>query len=389
MNSLDRVLEQLSLGTSNPVVTFFVLMFIASVLIYWVERFIIAPGKRREWVRNESKKGKRLILSNVEVNAEAEGAMPEVIMGVYLRGTTQYEVIGFHEGGMGLVLISKGQGTTIAVKTFKKEFFFNKNVIKRFMQEARVWQSLEKHKNIVTAFSVKYIVEDPENGLFPEWTMPLVGGFKTPDSRRYVVRPAIVLEYVNGGTLHNLIGRLSVLQSLDFAIQFCGGMEYAWDKSKVIHRDIKPTNVLISRDGILKITDFGLAKALDCSIEEARSGKSGIPDNLFLTETGLVAGTPAYMSPEQFLDTKSVRVESDIYSFGVMLYEMLTGRLPFYANGLEGYMHKHLHETPRSASELNYKIPTKLDFIVMKCLNKNLSDRYHSFGEMKALLKDI
>ena len=266
----------------------------------------------------------------------------------------RYEIRDIKEGGMGIVYIAYDHEWKqyFAIKTFKKEYFWNENAINRFMREAETWVNLEIHENIVWAKFVKKV-----EGI-----------------------PRIFLEYIDGGDLSDYIGRLDIQKAIDFALQFCVGMEYAYNKSRIIHRDIKPSNALITKDGVLKITDLGLVKSLDYDIEEIES--ENIPGNIFLSKTGVVAGTPPYMSPEQFIDTKHVGVESDIYSFGVMFYEMLTGRLPFYAEDFEGYMYKHLNETPRDPSEINHKIPTKLDSVIMKSLNKNPADRYHSFSEI-------
>ena len=266
----------------------------------------------------------------------------------------RYEILDIKEGGMGIVYISCDRESyqIFAIKTFKKEYLWDEAAINRFMREAETWVNLDLHDNIVRASVVKKIEG----------------------------KPFIFLEYIDGGDLTSYIGKLDVPKAVDFASQFCVGMDYAYDKSGIIPRDIKPSNVMITNDGILKITDFGLVKSLDYDIEEIES--KSIPENMSLTKTGVVAGTPPYMSPEQFIDTKRVGIESDIYSFGVMFYEMLTEKLPFYAHNFIEYKAKHLKEISRKPSEINPSIPAKLDFIVMKCLEKNPDDRYHCFGEI-------
>ena len=273
----------------------------------------------------------------------------------------RFEIRDIKEGGMGIVYIAYDPlwKQYFAIKTFKKEYLWDENAKNRFMREAETWINLDPHENIVLA---QYVVK--------------IEG-----------KPLIFLEYIDGGDLSDYIGRLDIPKAIHFAFQFCVGMDYAYNKSGIIHRDIKPSNALITKKGllkkeVLKITDFGLVKSLDYEIEEIES--EGVTENIFLSKTGAVAGTPPYMSPEQFIDTKHVGVESDIYSFGVMFYEMLTGRLPFYANSFEEYTDKHLNEKPTEPSELNPEISNwrKLDFVVMKCLEKNPKDRFHRFSEI-------
>jgi len=207
-----------------------------------------------------------------------------------------FKVAEVKKGGLGIVYICYCPSIgTVAIKSFQEGYFHREDkisdqIVRNFYHEAEVWVKLGIHENIVEAFYV-----------FP-----------------LDYKPHIVMEYVDGGDLEEKLrqGRLSISEALYFAIQFCDGMTYANSvdlgdgRKGIVHRDIKPSNIMLTREGVLKITDFGLVKALGASTAEEPWG------------------TPEYMSPEQFR-TMDVDTRSDIYSFGVVLYEMLSGRLPF------------------------------------------------------------
>jgi tetratricopeptide (TPR) repeat protein len=266
------------------------------------------------------------------------------------------------EGGMGKVFIVLREGQRYAVKTLRDELLGSEEAADRFVGEARTWIALERHSNIVFALLVK-----------------VIGG-----------QPLLFLEYVDSGNLSRWVGKIDVAQAVDFAIQFCTGMRYAHSKASIVHRDIKPTNVLLAQDArfrfgyAVKITDFGLAAAWHAVPDE------GIP----LTETELSrgAGTLPYMPPEQFPESiqramhhslKLITTQSDVYSFGVMLYELLTGHRPF------SDMHQIFTMLPRSPREQNPDIPQELASLIMRCLKKDPGDRYSGFDEIALRLIGI
>lgn len=271
-----------------------------------------------------------------------------------------FEVKDVKQGGFGVVylcyslLLSPLSGRMVAVKSFQDRWFRDESVIKKFYREAETWIKLGKHRNIVEALLV-YEIDN---------------------------KPHIFLEYIEGGDLLDRIrsGRLDVPQSLDFAIQFCDGMIYANSKDLgegsrgIVHRDIKPANIMLTNDGVLKITDFGLVKALGPST----------------TET--LIGTPEYMSPEQFR-TMDVDTRSDIYSFGVVMYEMLTRRPPFYIEiGEERWNYckrQHQEVLPKPPSQTDSSTPPALERAVLKCLEKRPNDRYQSFEVLREELMEI
>jgi len=252
----------------------------------------------------------------------------------------RFRVEDYMFGGMGIVYkVSDLQGSGfMAVKTCRGELLWERDAIERFVEEARIWIRLGRHVNIVQAAFIEEV-----RG-----------------------RMCIFMEFVEGAALSWLIDqrRLNLRLSLAFAIQFCRGMVYAQQTIPgIVHRDIKPANTLIAMNGLLKITDWGIAK----TAHEA----SGKP-----------FGTLAYMSPEQFCESSSVDTRSDVYSFGVMLYQILTSRLPFTPDGLPSvrawqYLHSEAEPTP--LLEYTSGVPSELEALTLACLEKRPENRPQSF----------
>lgn len=274
-----------------------------------------------------------------------------------------FEIVDVKSGTFGLVYICSLRGRAFgdaslrplfAVKVLPDKYLGNEDLVKNFYREAETWVKLGRHENIVRA---DFVLEIDQ-------------------------RPHIFMEYVDGGSLRDwmLRGGRDLRQSLDFAIQFCDGMVYANNKDLgqgekgIVHRDIKPENVMLTRNRILKIIDFGLVKAF--GPPEIQPGKP---------QRSPIMGTPAYMAPEQFT-TMDVDQRADIYSFGVVLYEMLTGERPFKGPEAENYAHQHTSEPPPPPTRLNSNIPKELEHIVLKCLNKEPEDRYRSFEGLRTEL---
>ncbi|HXD30621.1 MAG TPA: serine/threonine-protein kinase [Pyrinomonadaceae bacterium] len=279
------------------------------------------------------------------------------------RIQNRWEVYQILKGGMGVVYIVYDHRfhEPLAAKTFQDEIFADTPAVAfRFQQEAHIWINLDSHQNIVHAGLVQNIAG----------------------------KPYIFLEYISGGDLAGWIGtpRLTgnVLQVLRFAIQFCNGMGYALANGIKVHRDIKPSNCLVTQDGILKITDFGLAKTLD-EVPDLNTAITTQSSNIALTRTGFGAGTCSHMSPEQFDDAKHVDVRADVYSFGVMLYQMAAGRLPFVASTYGEFERLHKYE---SAPALNGD-SSILHRIVEQCLAKSAKDRFGDFDSLRNELANI
>jgi tetratricopeptide (TPR) repeat protein len=253
-------------------------------------------------------------------------------------------------------------GAPLAVKTFQDKIFArNPAVADRFRQEALTWVNLDVHQNITEALLYR-----------------LIKG-----------KPYLFLEYVSRGDLTNWVGtpRLTedLPQVLRFAIQFCDGMTYILSKGIRAHRDIKPQNCLITHDLTLKVTDFGLAKVfdevgyVDTETEQAHSSSIG------LSRTGMAAGTYTHMAPEQFDDAKHVDVRADIYSFGVMLYQMIAGQLPFAGKSVKEF--SLLHKS-QPAPVLDGQ-PPGLSGIVARCLVKEAAGRFGNFVEVREALAAV
>jgi len=227
----------------------------------------------------------------------------------------------------------------VAVKILSINYAGDKNFVARFKREAQILAKLD-HANIVDIY---------------DW-----GKF---DSSYY-----IVMEYIQGISLKELIERKGLIDpaiAADYAIQICDALSIA-HKNNLIHRDIKPQNILITHDNIIKVTDFGIAKSLNTDI----------------TRTLNIIGTAHYISPEQARgDVCDDR--TDIYSLGVVIYEMLTGDIPFRGDTSIDISFKHVNEKPARPSDLISTIPKKIEKLVLLCLEKEPSKRYFTIKDLK------
>jgi beta-lactam-binding protein with PASTA domain/tRNA A-37 threonylcarbamoyl transferase component Bud32 len=261
----------------------------------------------------------------------------------------RYQLISVVGGG-GMAQVYKARdnvlGRIVAVKLLREQYTGDSQFVVRFKREAQAAANLA-HPNIVNVYDVGQ------------------------DGDLYY----IVMEYIAGASLKEVItssGPFPANKATSIAIQILAGIEYA-HRNGLIHRDIKPQNVLIGPDGTVKVTDFGIAKSVS---------------DLGLTEAGLALGTAHYFSPEQAKGERVVPA-SDIYALGVTLYEMLTGKLPFESDSVMGLAYKHLSEPPKPPRELNPSVPARLEAIVMKALAKDPNERFASAAEMEKALRSM
>lgn len=287
-----------------------------------------------------------------------------------------YDVLG--EGGFGIVyLVYAYKNPPYAFKTFKDEYLADKEIRERFKKEAMLWINLGKHPNIVQA---KFIANFAERlYIAMEYIQPNEKGLITLDDYLKYQPPDLI-------------------QSIRWGIQFCHGMEYAYLKGIRVHRDIKPSNILIASDKSLKISDFGLAGALSAFRPisgvklDNREGSIGLSCQ---TINGVGFGTPPYMPPEQFTNAASCDERSDIYSFGIVLYQIATGgKLPFYPkiprdNSIDEQMRFWNDIYKLHCEALVPYVDSPLFTIIKKCLEKKVKKRYQSFNELRKDLEMI
>ncbi len=261
----------------------------------------------------------------------------------------RYEIIEeLGKGGMGRVYRVEDKKTKeeIALKLIKPEIATDKKTIERFRNELTTARKI-RHKNVCGMFDL-----GEEKGLH-----------------------FITMEYISGQDLKGLIKQsapLSVVRTIMVAKQICEGLIEA-HKLGIVHRDLKPSNIMIDKEGDIKIMDFGIARYL--------KGKG-------ITGAGVMIGTPEYMSPEQ-VEAKEVDQRSDIYSLGIILYEMTTGKLPFEADTPFAVGVKQKSEEPENPKDINPQIPEDLSRVILKCLNKDKGNRYQNAGEVQSELENI
>ena len=194
----------------------------------------------------------------------------------------------------------------------------------------------------------------------------------------------LVMEYVEGQTLDKLIppGGMEIRQALAYAIEIAAGLERAHEAG-IVHRDLKPGNIMISGKGAVKVLDFGLAK-----LTEGPQAGAGEGAGSLVSMVGVILGTAAYMSPE-LAQGQTVDARSDIFSFGVVLYEMLTGQRPFQGSDRTSTLGAIVREEPRPLTDMNAAIPAELGRLVLRCLRKNPKERFQNMADVKATLEAL
>ena len=278
-----------------------------------------------------------------------------------------YEVLDVKYGGMGAVYLVRHRrlNTMMAVKSLLERLRQNEEDRALFLKEAETWIDIGFHPNIAACFYVRNILESPR----------------------------IFIEYVDGGSLTTWLARHHPPEwdlIIDLMVQACDGLDHAHSKG-LVHRDVKPGNCLMTKNGILKVTDFGLTKR---SVAE-----SGNDSPVSLTESVMInvrsgvtaagMGTPGYMAPEMWVAGSEVGPQADIYGFGVMLFEICCGTKPFTVKAGDRRLklaYAHVKTPPPTPSSLRRDIPAGIEQIILKCLQKKPENRYQSFRDIRTEL---
>ena len=257
-------------------------------------------------------------------------------------------------GGMGVVYLAEDMklGRKVAIKILGQEFTTNKDRLNRFEQEASAASNLN-HPNILTIYEVG-----------------------VDDGRHY-----IATEYIDGVTLRRKIAatQLETPEILDVAVQVASALEEA-HSAGIVHRDIKPDNIMVRRNGYVKVLDFGLAKLTE-TVDRSPLDAEAATRMLVQTDAGVVMGTSHYMSPEQARG-KPVDARSDIWSLGVVIYEMIAGRTPFEGETSTDVIVAITQKEPPPLARFAPDVPAELDWIVMKALRKDRDERYQTVREL-------
>jgi len=283
----------------------------------------------------------------ISVTKTLEMPTKELSIGSTFAGRYQIiEEIG--RGGMGRVYkaLDKDVEEKVALKLLNPEIAADEKIIKRFRNELKFARKIT-HKNVCRMFDL-----NEEEGT-----------------------PYITMEYVPGEDLKSSVrrmGQLTIGKAVSVAKQICEGLAEA-HRLGVVHRDLKPQNIMIDSEGNAHIMDFGIALSVETK---------GV------TEAGMIIGTPEYMSPEQ-VEGKQADKRSDVYSVGVIIYEMVTGRVPFEGDTALSIALKHKSEVPRSPKQLNDLIPLDLNRLILKCMEKDKEKRFRGADELLSELLNI
>lgn len=260
-----------------------------------------------------------------------------------------YKILGkLGRGGMGDIYkaMQEPLNRIVALKVLPPQMLRDEEFAKRFEIEAKAISRLQ-HQNIVSIYEYGH-----------------------EDSYRF-----IAMQFVDGTDLGRYIAEhriLPIQEIIDLSKQICRGLRYA-HSNEIIHRDIKPQNVLLDKSGVARLSDFGIAKIFSATN---------------ITMTGSAVGTPEYMSPEQ-AQGKRLDAQTDIYSFGILMYEMLTRKPPFIANNPMAVAYKQVHEQPMPVSLKRKDTPKRLELIVLKAMKKEKKDRYASIEEVLEHLDSV
>ncbi|RME04610.1 MAG: serine/threonine protein kinase [Planctomycetota bacterium] len=260
-----------------------------------------------------------------------------------------YEILEkLGQGAMGVIYKARHLKLQriVALKVLLPEFANDEEFIKRFFREARAAITLH-HPNIIQGYHV-----DKSNGFY-----------------------YFAMEFIEGGTVKERLEKLGVLteeEATNIVIQICQALEHAQEHG-IVHRDIKPDNIMIAKDGTAKLCDLGIAKEIN------QEGS--------LTQTGIALGTPYYISPEQAMGEKKIDIRSDIYSLGATFYHMITGKVPYDGDTSAVIMTKHISEEPPDPRHVNPTISDNVAEVILKMMAKEREYRYQTPTEVIEDLK--
>jgi len=279
------------------------------------------------------------------------------------RTLLHYEILEkLGEGGMGVVY--KAQDTHldrfVALKVLPAQALHNPDRKRRFVQEAKAASALN-HPNIIHIYDIA-----------------------CADGVDF-----IAMEYVPGKTLEAWIGRkgLKVSEALKYAIQIADALAKA-HAAGILHRDLKPANVMVNEDGLVKVLDFGLAKLTERSPIDGDQGARTVTLRPADTEEGTLLGTVAYMSPEQ-AEGKKLDARSDIFAFGTLLYELVTGRRAFQGESKLSTLTLILREDPKPPTQIAEEVPRELEKIILRCLRKDPDRRFQHMADLRVALVEL
>jgi serine/threonine protein kinase/dipeptidyl aminopeptidase/acylaminoacyl peptidase len=273
----------------------------------------------------------------------------------------RYEIIRMvGRGGMGKVYLARDNqlDREVAIKVLNQKYENDKTNIQRFIREAKAASALN-HPNILTIHEIG-----------------------ETDGSYYIVS-----EFIDGKTLREILreGDLGLLRILDISIQIANALTAA-HSARIIHRDVKPENIVVRADGYVKVLDFGLAKLI--KQHASLVGPEGEAINQNQTTEGLILGTVSYMSPEQ-ARAETVDERTDLFSLGILIYEMITGKAPFAGNSKADTIANLIDKDPQPLSSFASGVPDELQRIVSKTLRKNRDERYQTMTRLLADLKDL
>lgn len=299
-----------------------------------------------------------------------EDFAPKICRGIPKKGTGEDSSQAFQIGGYKIVE-KVGQGSmgtvfkaiqlslrrVVALKILSSKYINNKNYIDRFQREARAAASLQ-HPNIIQVYDV-----GQEKDIY-----------------------YFSMEFVEGDTVGALLekeGKMEIPRALDIIVQIARALAHA-ESLKIVHRDIKPDNIIIDRYGVARLADLGMAKKI-IEIEKELSDS----EDLFITQIGTIMGTPEYMSPEQATSSKTVNHQTDIYSLGATFYHMVTGLPPFRGETVMEVLGSVLHDRIRFDGAAEKEVPLPIRRIVQKMTAKNLKERYKNGEELLRALLEV